>query len=206
MRLLLALSFSLLLTPLAYADSTFYFSGYAPNGYNGYGGIDVAGTFDAAQTSAPGVWTVDKVYGTVAIDNHVYGIVPTPVPATPGVVSTADGFLFDDLFYTNPGAAPGFAVDPVKNGFDYWGLLFDATGTAGSVYVNLFENNFGNGVVAVYADTLNAYTNNAYFETTPVTLTTVVGPTPEPSSLILLGTGALGAALTLRRKMAGRAA
>lgn len=212
MRLIktLLLASAFVLTPLAFAETlTFDFSGYAAPLYNpapGSGGITVSGSF-VAESGFQGlanVWEIKSVTGYVINPGSLIHVPITGLvadPTEPYTVATADGFIYDDLFYTSVATLPSFSVPyPIANGFDYWGLLFT---TASPNAVNLFSNSGG----PVYATDNYAYGNTNYFGTfdpdsrTPSFLVT---PTPEPSSLILLGTGVLGAAVGLRRKIAAR--
>ncbi len=216
MRLLklLVLASAFVLTPLAFGE-TFAFYGYAANQVtNGYDGLSVQGTFQATSgfQGLSNVWVITSVTGTVTNPNgsvvSIAGLVPDP-GNTP---NTAYGFIYDNLFYSAVTPVPSFNPPyPYQDGFDYWGLLFS---TSDGDHVNLFTNYVAPlGVVPVYADNNYTYTNNAFFavsDPSPVGggpapgFLVVAAATPEPSSLMLLGTGVLGMAGVVRRKLAAK--
>jgi hypothetical protein len=182
--------------------------------------IDASGILTVSNTGPLGASTVTGINGTFSdsknnISGAITGLtglqpVPAPVfnmspPAAPNTfgppAGTSAGFSYDDLFW--PGAdSPAVCTDALAffgGYFDVYGLAFDV---AGGYTADLWSN--GN---------LGGYQLNDSLNGTPFTPNEQDGlayavdvnasPTPEPSSLLLIGTGLTSiGALWRRRKTA----
>lgn len=157
------------------------------------GGVTATGTLTGSLTSS-GVYDITS--GTITLTDLSNASIDgsgTLVPIqSNGDFSTGGGTIlaFSSPTDTNldPGQNPEIDVDGA--------FTFDLTSGAGagsgvfigSVGANDYQMFAGNWTI----DDLNG---GGTFSTTPIS------PTPEPSSLLLLGTGLLGAAETARRKL-----
>jgi hypothetical protein len=177
---LLALAMALAITPAAMAD-TFYFTYSSNDGSTG--AFDITAL---AATQVSGEWVATG--GTGYFDG--LGLLPfsdltlIPNPNAPNEATSPYGaFYFDNVLL--PGQNP-----LITNG----GLLFEFTsGPDKGDYLNIFSNGAGPGTYEA-----DIYRNGGYVsDLGNFTLTDV---TPEPSSLLLLGTGLLGLAIVVFRK------
>jgi hypothetical protein len=183
---LLALATALAIAPAAMAD-TFIFT-YSSN--DGTTGVFSVTALAAVQVS--GEWVATG--GTAWITGAPLGILPgltdltlIPNPLAPNQNTSPDGaFYFDDVLL--PGANPLISNN---------GLLFDITdGPDTGDTLNIFSNGAGPGTYEA-----DIYANGAYVsDLGNFTLTDIASPVPEPSSLLLLGTGLLGLAFVAFRK------
>jgi PEP-CTERM motif len=140
---------------------------------------------------APGIVNIIGATGTVTIGGVANSITGVETPTAPGVVtySTSGFFIFDNLLFAPP-ATP----------FDYDGGLFTLA-DGSDLELNLFYNDG--------APTSGVYYNNSGFNSsiTSIDVTYNVSPhggvaaTPEPSSIVLLGSGLLVSAFILRKKL-----
>lgn len=208
------------LVPMAKADSfNFAFSG---------GGLSGSGVLTVSNTPVPGVPGAFQVIGisglfsdsNIGLSNSVItGLQTTSLPfpvnpdgtfLPPGSPSGGFGFSYDNLFYPDgnsppvcPPPGPGDPEQPYPFGggsLDIYGVLFNV---AGGYNVDLWSNGVvpGFGLTYGVGDSIKGNVINTYgepFSGTSVDVATT--PTPEPGSLILLGTGLLGLAAPLVRK------
>ena len=184
------LVFALATTGLAMADAfTFSFSG---------GGQAGSGTvFDANEGG--GVWSITNAIGTID-GSAVTGVAPCVYPATCGPIGT--GTTWDNVLYY-PAAVTFPNTGPAN--VDWQGLLFTL---ANGDFLNLYYyDNQSQGAdicggLGYCASLLDANGNPISAGVVSATFAPVP-TTPEPSSLVLFGSGILGLAGILRRKLIG---
>ena len=183
------LVFALATTGLAMADAfTFSFSGNWQTG-SGY----VVGTPEGG-----GQWSITGAVGT--IDGFVVtGIAPCTYPGTCTIGSPPNTTTWDNiLFYP---AAVTFPNTGAAN-LDWDGLMFTL---ANGDYLNLYYyDNQSQGAdvcggLGYCASLLDANGNSLSFGA----VTATFAPVPEPSTLVLFGSGILGLAGILRKKVIG---
>jgi hypothetical protein len=199
---LLALAATLATAPAAMADGfSFSFSG---------NGITTSGTIGVEATTTPGAYQITSINGIFSDSNAgfsgaITGLEFAPPPTrTPGSTFfsapafTADaGFSYDNLFYPG-GDSPAVCIDaPMFSGgaFDIYGMAFDVAGgytvdmwSQGALGGYMVGDAFGGVKLGESADG-------------GIPVTGDIAPTPEPSSLMLMGTGLIGLVGTLRRKI-----
>lgn len=216
---LVALAAAIFLTPTAKADSyTFAFSG---GGMSGSGVIDLS---SAPVPGVPGAFQVTGITGTFS-DTHlgisnaaITGLQTTSLPSginpsgtfvPPGSPGAGFGFSWDNLFYPDgnspavcPPPGPGDPNPPYPFGgglFDIYGMLFNVQG---GYSVDLWSNGVvpGFGLTYGVGDSLDGTKLDTFGE--PFSGTSVdVSTTPEPGTLLLLGTGLFGLVEPVRRRL-----
>jgi hypothetical protein len=154
-------------------------------------------SIDATTTPyAPGIVSITGATGTVIVGGVSNTITGIEAPSAPGVVTYSDSgyFIFNDLLYAPP-ATP----------FDYYGALFTLS-NGSDVELNLFYNNSGDPTSGVYYDNSGfnspiASISVTYTSQLDIPNVIPVNVAPEPSSIVLLGTGLLASAFILRKKL-----
>jgi hypothetical protein len=218
-----ALATVLVASTLAAKADTYAFS------FNG-GGLSGSGIITLSNSPVPGVpggYQITGITGMFTDSNAnanftgaITGLQTTSLPSgigadgtfiPPGSQADGYGFSYDNLFYplgnspaVCPPPAPGDPHDPYPFGggvFDIYGLLFHVEG---GYSVDLWSNGVLPGLGLTYGvgDSLNGVVLNTYgepFSGPGVSVSTT--STPEPGSLLLLGTGMSGLIVGLKRKI-----
>lgn len=174
-------------------------------------GITASGILQVSNTGPFGASTVTGITGTFTdtADNFsgaITGLNSAPAPVTDtsdtyfsAPAFTTSGFSYDNLFWPG-GDSPAVCVDaPIFSGgdFDIYGLSFNI---AGGYTADLWSDGPG----------LGGYQLNDSVDGTPFVPSNMDGlaysvdfaaaPTPEPSSLLLMGSGMMGLFSLVRRK------
>jgi hypothetical protein len=177
----------------------------------GGSGITASGTLHVSNTGPFGASTVTGIAGTFTDStNHFSGAITGLEAAPPPVTNssntyfsapafTSAGFSHDNLFWPG-GDSPAVCVDaPIFSGgdFDIYGLAFDV---AGGYTVDLWSNGPNLGGYQLN-DSLNGVPfTPSNFDGLAYAVNFAAAPTPEPSSLLLLGSGMTGIFTFIRRK------
>ncbi len=208
---LLVLALALAITPAALADS-FNFT------VTGVGNSMSASGVFYTTSLGNGVYSIDSVVGTFTDLNKGLNIVDesmTLVPTSDGAYnssgavngSAGPSYLYQGEQYTNllyvPAVSNGSVGGTATPEFlDGYGFLFTSDGYLISIAGdpnNLYGGWLSIGSNASYLDPTTGDGNYNLGEPLDMNVT----PTPEPSSLFLLGTGLLGLALVVFRKVKG---
>lgn len=170
LMLVCLLTFTALSCRPSFAGTIFNFS-FNGTGNSLFGSFSGSGQFNTQATGTSGQYLIVGVTGTTA-GQAIAGI------AAPGVFEGNDNLLF-------------FPSGSTTASLDYNGVSYQL---ANGSYTNLYLNTYGSPVT--YQEINSYQQESAAISITPAAVT----PVPEPTTLLLLGTGILGGAIFLRRR------
>lgn len=148
---------------------------------------------------APGNWTTDELGSGV-------GFVDTSgAPASVTLIGGDDGFDADTYWTINSAAAGTVSFDWSYSSFDdpgYDGGFYVVTDLSNWIFLSTTDGETGSISFDVAAGELfgfNIYSEDGLFGAGALTITNFSAPVPEPTSLALLGIGAIGLVARRRR-------
>jgi hypothetical protein len=187
-----ALAGLLLIAGATAQAETFAFSfGTLGGAYTGSGTL--TGTFDPNLPND----AYDITSATGQINGGTIQLAP-PTEGTGAVIYDPSGlYIVDQVIFTGPNGADGIRGGDSGSVVDNWGLLL-VDSASGQLY-NIFSGDPGE--VTIPSSTWpTAFLNAPQLSLTVVPVGHALTAAPEPSSLMLFGTGILGVAGTLRRR------
>lgn len=185
-------------------------------------GMSASGVLQVSNTGPFGAYTVTGINGTFSDSTNnfsgaISGPLLAPAPTTDGVDTyfnapaftnfnpsnpPASYFSYDDLFWPG-GNSPAVCVEaPVFLGgdFDIYGLAFNVTDGADVYTVDLWSDGPNMGGYQLNDELVSDPFIPPNQDGLAYAVNFSAAPTPEPGSLALLGSGALGLVGVLRKK------